>query len=417
MVKLKSENVLLKNMISLMGSQAINFILPLITYPYIIHVVGLSHFGDVQFVLTVMTFLGLIIDYGYNYRAPREVALLKNDPKELASMVSRVLTYKILTFGLIALSLTLYALFFSPDKYLLYLGGLIFLLNFTITPNWFFQGIEKMEYIAIVDVGAKIVFTCLIFVFVREPQDYIFILPLWGLGGVVSTCVGVYIIRTKHKMKLSIPPLKTVINELVIGYPLFVSNLSMVILSNSQIIIIGILHGSVAVGLFSIAEKIVKIPWTITQVFSQVIYPKVCVLNSTGYKSVLHFYNRILPYFYGGVFLIMGCIWLFSSQIVGYFTAESIPEVVVILKVMLFSVIIILLNVPLQQYILANGMNTILMKILFVVSIINIVVSFIFIYFWSNIGAALSSNLTMLILFLFFAGTVRTTISKLALHE
>ncbi len=404
-------------MVSLMSSQAINFILPLITYPHIIKVVGLARYGEVQFILTTMVLLGLLIDYGYSFRAPREVALLKESKAELALLVSKIVTYKFLVFFGLTIGIFLFAYFFYPQKFLLFLGGLIFLLNYTMSPSWFFQGVERMEYIAMVDVAAKVIFTGLIFFMVRLPQDYIYILPLWGLGGVISSVVGLTIIWKNYRLPFKAPSRFEFIKEVKAGYPLFVSNLSMVVLSNSQIIIIGLIHGSAAVGLFAIAEKIIKIPWTFAQLFSQVIYPRVCVLNKQGYKNVLRFYNQMLPFFYTGSIIVLVIMWLFAPEIVGYFTKEFIPEIVNTLKILVFSVVIILLNVPLQQYILANDMHKQLMKIFLAASITNVVLTWALVFYYSYYGAAISSVLTMALLFICFSVVTKKSINKLSPHE
>ncbi len=416
MRKIYDENIILKNMASLMSSQAINFILPLITYPYIIKIIGIAHFGKIQFVLTCMTFLALLVDFGYNYKAPREVALLKENHNQLSKLVSRVFTFKIVVFVVLSLGTILYAILFAEEQYLLYLGGLVFLLNLSMSPNWFFQGVERMEFIAVVDVAAKVIFTGSIFVFIKHPDDYVYILPLWGLGGIISAVAGIILILYQYRLKFKLPKITIIKEEISEGYLLFVSTLATHVITNSQIILLGVFHGSIAVGIYAIAEKVVKIPWALANVFSQVIYPRVCIVNKEGAKKVLAFFRNTLPYFYGLCIILLALIWIFSHDIIGYLTKDSIEEIIGILKLLSFSVLLVLFNVPFQQYILANGWYNILMKIFLMVAVTNVLFSSIFIYYWSFTGAAWSSILTMCLLLISLIFAVKSSVPKLSLQ-
>ena len=59
-----------------------------------------------------------------------------------------------------------------------------------IFPTWFFQGIEKMKMITIINVLAKVFFTISIFFFVLEPKNFEFVPILNGLGFIISGFIG-----------------------------------------------------------------------------------------------------------------------------------------------------------------------------------------------------------------------------------
>ncbi len=381
-------------MTSLMSSQAISFILPLITYPYIIRTIGLSHFGEIQFVLAIVAFFGMLTDFGYNYSAPREVARLSHEPHMLSELVSRIFTFKILIFMSISVLVLIYSILTSTRQGLL-TGGLIFLLNLTLTPNWFFQGVEKMEFIAVVDILAKLIFTGSVFFLINTPEDYIYILPLWGLGGLISGLIGVFIIIIKYRIRFIRPNIQVLKLEIGYGYSLFILNLATQVITSSQIVLLGVFQNASAVGTYAIAEKIIKIPWTFASIFSQALYPRVCKLNHGGNKWVIDFYKQILPLFYFGCFILLSCLWFFSDLIVGYFTVSNIREISHVLKILIISVAFVLCNVPSQLILLANGKDVLLMRIFILTACVNAFIASLLIYHYSFMGAAISSMITM----------------------
>ncbi len=393
-----SDKAIVRNMSSLMSSQAINYILPLLTYPFLIKKIGLSHFGEVQFLLTVMMFLNLLIDYGFNYRAPREVAFLRKDVNELSGFVSRIVFFKLSLFAIISLCVLLFAILISKEPLMLYMGGLVFLLNIALTPNWFFQGVERMEFIAGIDVVAKIIFTGLIFVFIDDMQDYVYILLLWGLGGIISIIAGGVLIYSKYKIRYVKPEFSKMKNEVKEGYHLFIANLSALVLTNSQIILLGIYQGPWAVGIYSVAEKIAKIPWTLCGIFSNVIYPKVCIESKISFENVKVFLNNAMRKVMIFVFVGVIILFIFGRYIVSIFAKDEIISINNVFKILILSTIFVALNIPYNLTLLAYGQNKVLMKIFIVTALFNIFISNLLIYYFDTIGAAISHFTTVVIL-------------------
>ena len=90
------------------------------------------------------------------------------------------------------------------DHYWVY--ALTFLLTFNerLLPIWFFQGIEKMKYIAIVNLSARLLFVVAIFLFIHNQEDYLLVPLLNGIGTILAGSLSLYIVLGKEKIRLSI---------------------------------------------------------------------------------------------------------------------------------------------------------------------------------------------------------------------
>ena len=69
----KEKKIIVKNYIALLFIQGANFILPLIILPYLVRVLGSEKFGLVMIAQSVAIFLTIIVDFGFNISATKEV--------------------------------------------------------------------------------------------------------------------------------------------------------------------------------------------------------------------------------------------------------------------------------------------------------------------------------------------------------
>jgi polysaccharide transporter, PST family len=89
------------NIASLFVLHGANYVLPLITVPYLVRVLGPENFGRIAFVQAFIQYFVVLTDYGFNLSATRAVALVRDDPAKLSSLFSAVMIVKaaLMTIG------------------------------------------------------------------------------------------------------------------------------------------------------------------------------------------------------------------------------------------------------------------------------------------------------------------------------
>lgn len=111
----------------------------------------------------------IFINWGLDVSAVKDVSVARNDRKELDKIVSIVLSIKSIHL-LLSAFLLFASFFFIPYVHEnIWLLLCCFLLCFTdvLFPIWFYQGIEKMKYLALIRFISIFFYTISIFIFIR----------------------------------------------------------------------------------------------------------------------------------------------------------------------------------------------------------------------------------------------------------
>jgi len=310
--KRRKDNKIFSNYISLLLIQGTNLILPLITFPYLVRVLESEKFGLVMIAQSLMKFLIIIVDFGFNISATREVALLKNDKKKLSEFYWNIVFIKIILliitfFTLVVLTMSVSKLKLDP---LIYLFSFGLVLGQGIFPTWFFQGIEKMQVITIINVIAKVFFTITIFFIISNPDDYIYVPILNGIGFVVAGLFG--FIYSLRYVKFIIPKFETIKYNVKNSFSLFISNFAVSFYSSSNTIILGFFIGDAIAGVYASMEKLILAIQSAYTPIYQALFPNLSTKNNLEIRRVIQ--KIKIPIAISGLFI----------SLVIFFGAETI---------------------------------------------------------------------------------------------
>ena len=395
-LSLPDNKKLLTNFISLSILQVVSFVLPLVVVPYLIIVLGVGKFGIVAFAQAVITYFVVFTDYGFNLSATRDISINRNNSKKVSSIFNSVLSTKLL-LGIFGFIILLLLVIFIPkfnNESLLFLTSFTLVIGQILFPIWFFQGVEQMKFITYLTVTSKLIFTVLIFIFIKTPSDYILVNIFQGIGNIISGIISVWFIQYKFKIKYKFSSISRIIYELKNGWHILVSSFSINIYISSNIIILGFFASPIILGYYSIAEKVMMALRQLLVVFSQVVYPHVSKLTKSGHDKLIQFYKRIFIPFFIFILICSLTIFIFTDKIVIFLVGKNVESISTLIRIFCLGPLVVCLNIPANQTLLIYNKKISYSMIVTFGAIFSMISCALFSFYYSAIGTCISIVIT-----------------------
>lgn len=321
---------ILQNVSWLFVLQIFNTIIPMLTLPYITRILQPTKYGDFSTALNIITYLQVIVEFGFELNGARKVALIENnsDMSKIFNEIffSRILLLFLSIFILTSLSVVGY---FNKTTFACSIILLVMVIGTVIQPNWIFQGKEDMKFITYTNVIGRLISITLIFMFVNDSNDIFIYCILYSLNIFVSNLIGFVLALKKYKIRINIPHLSKIINALKNSWYLFISSAMGKIFSNLGITVLTAFTTSYYVGIYAAIQKIPNILILLFTPIGQAIFPYTSKKFNSSYIEGFNFVKKvciivIIPFIILGILIIclqkMIVFILFGNEYVAYST-------------------------------------------------------------------------------------------------
>lgn len=336
-LQLKEYRVLLENFFSLSALQIVSYILPFITIPYLVRVLGVENYGLVNFVTAFVLYFQILTDYGFSLSATREISINRDNKEEVSRIFSSVMIIKsllaIISFGVLCVVVFSFIKFSVDWKMYLMAFGLV--VGNILFPTWFFQGMERMKYITILNIAANLIFTLSIFIFIRSPSDYLYVPFINSLGMIISGIISLGVIFKKFKIRFTLPSRNFLVDTFKDSTQFFLSRASVSIYTSSNAFLLGIFTNNTAVGYYTSAEKLYSAVQSLYSPLAGVLYP---YMAKTKNKPL---YRNVFKLSVGLNTVLCISIFLLSGVIISVLYGNNFQESVDVLRILSIALIMV----------------------------------------------------------------------------
>lgn len=359
-IKEKADNnkVLLSNFSYLSVLQVSLLLIPLVTYPYLIRVLGKELYGLVVFTQVIAGYFTIFISFGFSMTGTKEISVNRDNLEKLSEIVSTISFIKSVLLVVSFLFLWVYfQLYPNPHQVLYYLAFGVCLLD-VIFPQWFFQGIERMKFITLISLGARLIFLVLIFVLIKDQSDVLWF-PLANLiVTIISGIVSFHLIK-KAGIKFIIPSFSMIKHYIKESYHFFLSNVLIQIYANSNKAIIGTFLGMGSVAYYDLAEKVVGIIRIPQGILSQVAFPRISANKNP------HFIKKIFNISVWGNILLYVILFFVAEYVVLFLGGKEMLSAVPIVRILgLLAPVVAISNVMGILTLIPFGQNKLFTKMI-----------------------------------------------------
>jgi len=383
------------------AGQLFNLIVPFIILPHIINNCGLEGLGKISLGMSVAFFLILIVDYSYEIKGVKYISQNRNYNKRINKYLATAIFNKFLLFSISA-SLFL-ILFFSSNFFLaerlLFFFSLAPVLAQVFNPSWYLQALEKYSSFAAINFLSKLIYLILILTFITTKKDYIYVNLILGFSSFIINLYFLIIIIKENRIgfkDISITQSKIVLKN---DFSLCVSQLLLSIKQQAPIFLSGYMLSYIIAGQFKIIEQLYSLFRSGIQLYLRYFYPKLCFLIKQEKLKALFFWKKYTLILKVMILFGITFIFFFTEYILRFLNIDYLKNHFIVLnfKISLLISLLFSLNLPLEQLMFANNKNKEYIIIVFIVTVLNLILSYFLILELQILGVIFTVIITEII--------------------
>lgn len=384
-----------KNTTVLLTAQIISYIFTFFIAMYTARYLGVEGFGTLSIAFAFTGILGVFTDLGLGTLTIREVARNKSLKDKYVANTSVIkIILNSFTFGLIAIVVYIFG-YPEEVKLVIYLITISLLINsFYSQFNAIFQAYEKMEIISITTIlNSILVFSGVLIAIYLNKSIFIF-----AFIYIISSLFCLIFNLIIYTWKFKLPPLdidlsfwKSTIKE---AWPFALTGIFISIYFWIDSVMLSVIAGNEAVGLYNAAYKILMVLLFIPSVFIAALFP----VMSKHFKSAQNLlkmeYEKAFKYlFITAVFIFVYGI-LFANEIIYSIFGNGYLPSILILQILMLVVPVIFLNSLLGNILSAINKQRFVSIVALLNAIFNIGLNIFLIPKYGYIGASIATVLT-----------------------
>ncbi len=246
----------------------------LATYPYAVRVLGVENIGKITYSASIISYFALIAMLGIRTYAIREGARRRDDPEALQKFVSQIITINLISTAAAYLLLGVALLCFKGLRQytaLILIQSATMVLT-TLGLDWLNNVFEDFLHITVRSAVAYAVSMVFLFVFVRDAEDYYLYACLNVVNNLMICLLNFFYIKKRTKLRLTTRPmLKTHMKPIMVFWA---NAVAISVYVSMDTTMLGWFKGDYAVGLYAVPVKIYTIIKSVLSAIYAVAIPR-----------------------------------------------------------------------------------------------------------------------------------------------
>lgn len=371
-----------------------NMIFPLITSIFISRILLVEGIGKVSYAQNIVSYFVAFAALGQPVYGTREIAKVRFRQEEKDKVFSELFILNSISttfFSIVYVVLVFSVSRLNSQLPLMLASGLLIFFNY-INVDWFYQGEEEYEYIAVRSIVIKTISIAAILIFVRSKEDYILYALISSLAMGGNYIFNIFNLNKKVSftfkgldIKRHIMPLLILMTTIFLGS----------VYSKIDITMLGIFKSDYDVGIYSYAFKIINMIITACIAISTVFLPRLSfyyINDKINFNKLVQFGIRLITFI--SVPAAVGTFLLSEKIVVLLFGTAFKPASVTI---QIFAILIIVKafgDLLCYQLMICTGNEKKRLPAYFLAAVSNILLNLMLIPSLSYNGAVIASVIT-----------------------
>jgi PST family polysaccharide transporter len=380
---------LTRNALTLYGVQFCRKLVPLLSVPYLARILGPAGWGRVAFALAFGELLVMLIEFGFNLSATREVARHRDSHERCRDIAAGVLgAQAVLCVAAITLALAVAPLVPGlRDHPKLFASALLYGIAQGIAPLWFFQGLERMGTAAAIEISGKVLGVACVFAIAHSPADDWKVLLAQALPPTVSSIAGITLIH--RATGLAIPSINGISGTLKRGWPLFLFRSGLSLYGMANAFVLGMFAPAAQVGYYASSEKISKAASGLLGPLREAIYPRLSNIVQHSPSDARRLAGAVSLLATAAGLLISIALYILAPWIIRILMGPGFEPAVIVLRILCPLPLIIAITESVGlQWLLPHGRDKTVNQIIFSGGFLNLAMAVVLAPRFAHVGMA-----------------------------
>ncbi len=374
-MKMKKEN---KNFLYNIVYQVFVFIIPLITTPYISRVLGANNIGIYAYTYSFVYYFMLGTLLGINNYGTRSIAKVSHDKKKLLPLFSSIYYLQLFLGICMLISYNLLIEFLSQECKPIFLLQNIFLVSAIVDINWLYFGLEKFKITISRNIIIKILSLILVFLFVKTSNDLVTYTLIMSISTLISQ-IYLWLFLKKNEISLVKVPIKDIFSHLKKCLILFIPVISYSIYRVMDKTMLGAISGTISLGYYENAEKIINIPISIVTALGTVMLPNISKISDNDKKMKEKIYDSFELCFFCIMPMVIGLFLIAKDFSIVFFGSEFLNSGTIIKMLVITIIFSGISNVIRTNYLIPNEKDRVYIISTIIGAIVNFIINLILI--------------------------------------
>lgn len=383
---------LVGNIVSLGSVQIINYIFPLITVPYISRIIGPEGYGVINYSTSFITYFAILIAYGFDLSATRRIAHETHSSEKVSQIVSEVFTCRLILMGFSTVFFLLALCFFSPIQNYKLVVSVLFIgvISNVLSAQYIFQGFQEMSVFAKANFVKGILNTILVFLCIKNMNDYIWI-PVLTTTFLIGINFSLYYYAfRKFKLKFRLASFNKAFKVIFDDRMIFFSTIVISLYTTTNVVVLGFFANTKDLGYFTTSQNFLNIVTSVVSIpLSTALYPFIGKAYAESDESGLSIVKKVFPFVFYITFTASLCVLIFTPILINIFYGNKYENSILPLKIMSFLPFIIgMSNVFGIQIMLNMRLDKLFFKITLIASVVGVSLNYFMSKYFGYIGTA-----------------------------
>lgn len=333
------QRTIIANFLSLGLLQGVNCLVPILVIPFIVRALGVEAFGNVTFAQGIVQYFTILVNFGFDYSATRQIAVYREDAHKRSQIFWSVISAKSILFIVALCGFFLLSAFYHRIQQdpILYLSLFAINIGYVLFPTWFFQGVEQMGKMALINFFIKVIGTGLPVFLVAAPSDYLIYAAMPSVAYLLMGIIAfIYAVK---RFDLRCPDADALRSErdaqYKLGFPVFLNTLFAALYTIANLTILGLFKENYEVGIYSGAYKIISAIMMVTSMpIHMAIFPSISRKMEASFELGWSYYKKMIGWVLAFALLVTLVVYGAAPWMVQILLGEKFADSIPLLRVL-----------------------------------------------------------------------------------